>query len=47
MKTLVFFIWKRYEKYITVLFVVALLMVFLVLLIYTMPGYISEKIING
>lgn len=47
MKTFVFFIWKRYKKYIIVLFVVALLTVFLVLLIYTMPGYISEKIING
>ncbi|XP_027328813.3 fer-1-like protein 4 [Anas platyrhynchos] len=47
MKTFVFFIWKRYKKYIIVLFLVALLTVFLVLLIYTMPGYISEKIING
>uniref|UniRef100_A0A669R3E2 C2 domain-containing protein n=1 Tax=Phasianus colchicus TaxID=9054 RepID=A0A669R3E2_PHACC len=47
MKTFVFFIWKRYKKYIVVLVVVALLTVFLVLLIYTMPGYISEKIING
>ncbi|OPJ82667.1 fer-1-like protein 4 [Patagioenas fasciata monilis] len=47
MKTFVFFIWKRYKKYIIVLFLVALLTIFLVLLIYTMPGYISEKIING
>ncbi|XP_054254903.1 fer-1-like protein 4 [Indicator indicator] len=47
MKTFVFFIWKRYKKYIIVLFIVALLTIFLVLLIYTMPGYISEKIING
>ncbi|KAJ7414853.1 Fer-1-like protein 4 [Pitangus sulphuratus] len=47
MKTFVFFIWKRYKKYIIVLFIVAVLTVFLVLLIYTMPGYISEKIING
>ncbi|XP_009327627.1 PREDICTED: fer-1-like protein 4 [Pygoscelis adeliae] len=47
MKTFVFFIWKRYKKYIVVLFVVAVLTIFLVLLIYTMPGYISEKIING
>nr|XP_013816978.1 PREDICTED: fer-1-like protein 4 [Apteryx mantelli mantelli] len=47
MKTFVFFIWKRYKKYIIVLFIAAVLTVFLVLLIYTMPGYISEKIING
>ncbi|XP_014816680.1 PREDICTED: fer-1-like protein 4 isoform X1 [Calidris pugnax] len=47
MKTFVFFIWKRYKKYIIVLFIVAVLTIFLVLLVYTMPGYISEKIING
>uniref|UniRef100_A0A663E1U9 C2 domain-containing protein n=1 Tax=Aquila chrysaetos chrysaetos TaxID=223781 RepID=A0A663E1U9_AQUCH len=47
MKTFVFFIWKRYKKYIIVLFIVTVLTIFLVLLIYTMPGYISEKIING
>ncbi|XP_063260879.1 fer-1-like protein 4 isoform X2 [Prinia subflava] len=47
MKTFVFFIWKRYKKYIIVLFIVTLLTIFLVLLVYTMPGYISEKIING
>ncbi|XP_075624908.1 fer-1-like protein 4 isoform X2 [Balearica regulorum gibbericeps] len=47
MKTFVFFIWKRYKKYIILLFIVAVLTIFLVLLIYTMPGYISEKIING
>ncbi|XP_038015241.1 fer-1-like protein 4 isoform X4 [Motacilla alba alba] len=47
MKTFVFFIWKRYKKYIIVLFVVTVLTIFLVLLVYTMPGYISEKIING
>ncbi|XP_010021877.1 PREDICTED: LOW QUALITY PROTEIN: fer-1-like protein 4, partial [Nestor notabilis] len=47
MKTFVFFIWKRYKKYIIVLLIVALLTIFLVLLIYTMPGYISEKIISG
>uniref|UniRef100_A0A8C8AJK5 C2 domain-containing protein n=1 Tax=Otus sunia TaxID=257818 RepID=A0A8C8AJK5_9STRI len=47
MKTFVFFIWKRYKKYIIVLFIVAVLTIFLILLIYTMPGYISEKIING
>ncbi|XP_050838192.1 fer-1-like protein 4 isoform X3 [Serinus canaria] len=47
MKTFVFFIWKRYKRYIIVLFVITVLTIFLVLLVYTMPGYISEKIING
>ncbi|XP_077043465.1 fer-1-like protein 4 [Agelaius phoeniceus] len=47
MKTFAFFIWKRYKRYIIVLFVVTVLTIFLVLLVYTMPGYISEKIING
>ncbi|RLV92857.1 hypothetical protein DV515_00013628 [Chloebia gouldiae] len=47
MKTFMFFIWKRYKRYIIVLFVVTVLTIFLVLLVYTMPGYISEKIING
>ncbi|XP_071311537.1 fer-1-like protein 4 [Agelaius tricolor] len=47
MKTFAFFIWKRYKRYIIVLFVVTVLTIFLVLLVYTMPGYISKKIING
>uniref|UniRef100_A0A8C3XGV3 C2 domain-containing protein n=1 Tax=Cyanoderma ruficeps TaxID=181631 RepID=A0A8C3XGV3_9PASS len=47
MKTFVFFIWKRYKRYIIMLFIVTVLTIFLVLLVYTMPGYISEKIING
>lgn len=47
MKTFVFFIWKRYKKYIIALLIIAILTVFLVLILYTMPGYISEKIING
>uniref|UniRef100_A0A8C3Y454 C2 domain-containing protein n=1 Tax=Catharus ustulatus TaxID=91951 RepID=A0A8C3Y454_CATUS len=46
-KTFVFFIWKRYKRYIIMLIVVTALTIFLVLLVYTMPGYISEKIING
>uniref|UniRef100_A0A8C4YEP4 C2 domain-containing protein n=1 Tax=Gopherus evgoodei TaxID=1825980 RepID=A0A8C4YEP4_9SAUR len=47
MKTFIFFIWKRYKKYIIALVIIAVVTIFLVLLLYTMPGYISEKIING
>uniref|UniRef100_A0A8D0DJR1 C2 domain-containing protein n=1 Tax=Salvator merianae TaxID=96440 RepID=A0A8D0DJR1_SALMN len=47
MKTFVFFIWKRYKKYIIALLIIAIVTIFLVLILYTMPGYISEKIING
>ncbi|XP_053551406.1 fer-1-like protein 4 [Bombina bombina] len=47
LKTFVFFIWKKYKKYIIALLIIAILTVFLVLILYTMPGYISEKIING
>ncbi|XP_075033605.1 fer-1-like protein 4 [Mixophyes fleayi] len=47
LKTFIFFIWKRYKKYIIALLIIAILTVFLVLILYTMPGYISQKIING
>ncbi|XP_056404371.1 fer-1-like protein 4 [Hyla sarda] len=47
LKTFVFFIWKKYKKYIIALLIIAILTVFLVLILYTMPGYISQKIING
>ncbi|KAM8947023.1 fer-1-like protein 4 isoform 2-T2 [Pelodytes ibericus] len=47
LKTFIFFIWKRYKKYIISLIIIAILTMFLVLILYTMPGYISEKIING
>ncbi|MEE6514103.1 hypothetical protein FKM82_022101 [Ascaphus truei] len=47
LKTFVFFIWKNYKKYIIALVIIAILTVFLVLILYTMPGYISQKIING
>uniref|UniRef100_G1KWU1 C2 domain-containing protein n=1 Tax=Anolis carolinensis TaxID=28377 RepID=G1KWU1_ANOCA len=47
MKTFIFFIWKRYKKYIIALLIIAIVTIFLVLILYTMPGYISEKIING
>ncbi|XP_075702523.1 fer-1-like protein 4 [Rhinoderma darwinii] len=47
LKTFVFFIWKKYKKYIIALLIIAILTIFLVLILYTMPGYISQKIING
>ncbi|XP_069508332.1 fer-1-like protein 4 [Ambystoma mexicanum] len=47
LKTFIFFIWKRYKKYIIALLIIVILAVFLFLILYTMPGYISEKIING
>ncbi|XP_044155415.1 LOW QUALITY PROTEIN: fer-1-like protein 4 [Bufo gargarizans] len=47
LKTLVFFIWRNYKKYIIALVIIAILTIFLVLILYTMPGFISEKIING
>uniref|UniRef100_A0A670XR08 C2 domain-containing protein n=1 Tax=Pseudonaja textilis TaxID=8673 RepID=A0A670XR08_PSETE len=34
-------------KYIIALLIIAIVTIFLVLILYTMPGYISEKIING
>ncbi|KAM3922750.1 fer-1-like protein 4 [Leptodactylus fuscus] len=47
LKTFVFFIWKKYKKYIIALVIIAILAVFLFLILYTMPGYISQKIFNG
>ncbi|CAJ1079021.1 fer-1-like protein 6 [Xyrichtys novacula] len=40
-------IWRNYKKYIIAALVLLILTVFLVLLFYTMPGAISNKIING
>ncbi|XP_035244550.1 fer-1-like protein 4 [Anguilla anguilla] len=47
MKTFIFFIWKKYKKYIIALLVLALLTMFLVLILYTLPGQISQLIVNG
>ncbi|XP_043946076.1 fer-1-like protein 4 [Protopterus annectens] len=47
MKTCVFFIWKRYKKFIIAFLILVILALFLSLIIYTMPGYISQKIISG
>ncbi|XP_029468634.1 fer-1-like protein 4 [Rhinatrema bivittatum] len=47
LKTFIFFIWKKYKKYIIALLIIIILTIFLFLILYTMPGYISQKIING
>ncbi|XP_035390396.1 fer-1-like protein 6 [Electrophorus electricus] len=40
-------IWKNYKKYIIIAFVLLILALFLVLLFYTMPAAISNRIVNG
>uniref|UniRef100_A0A3P8UW27 C2 domain-containing protein n=1 Tax=Cynoglossus semilaevis TaxID=244447 RepID=A0A3P8UW27_CYNSE len=40
-------IWQNYKKYIIIALILLILTVFLVLLFYTLPGAISQKIING
>ncbi|MGH0182986.1 UNVERIFIED_CONTAM: hypothetical protein FKN15_010929 [Acipenser sinensis] len=45
--TFVFFIWKKYKKYIIALLIIVVLALFLALILYTLPGQISQKIING
>ncbi|XP_048878815.1 fer-1-like protein 4 [Brienomyrus brachyistius] len=47
MKTFVFFIWKKYKKYIIALLILAILTMFLALILYTLPGHISQLIVNG
>ncbi|XP_043565934.1 fer-1-like protein 4 [Chiloscyllium plagiosum] len=47
LKSFVFFIWKNYKWYIIGLLVIAILALFIFLILYTMPQFISEKIING
>ncbi|KAG9353405.1 hypothetical protein JZ751_018000 [Albula glossodonta] len=47
MKTFVFFIWKKYKKYIIAFVILAILTLFLVLILYTLPGQISQLIVNG
>ncbi|MGH0152742.1 UNVERIFIED_CONTAM: hypothetical protein FKN15_022842 [Acipenser sinensis] len=47
LKTFVFFIWKKYKKYIIALLIIVVLALFLALILYTLPGQISQKIING
>uniref|UniRef100_W5MHL5 Fer-1 like family member 4 n=1 Tax=Lepisosteus oculatus TaxID=7918 RepID=W5MHL5_LEPOC len=47
MKTFIFFIWKKYKKYIIALVVLVILALFLFLILYTLPGQISQLIVNG
>uniref|UniRef100_A0A4W3JUH3 Fer-1-like protein 4 n=1 Tax=Callorhinchus milii TaxID=7868 RepID=A0A4W3JUH3_CALMI len=47
LKSFVYFIWKNYKWYIIGLLILAILVIFIVLILYTMPQFISEKIING
>uniref|UniRef100_A0A8C3JQU8 Fer-1 like family member 6 n=1 Tax=Calidris pygmaea TaxID=425635 RepID=A0A8C3JQU8_9CHAR len=46
-KCLYHLIWRNYKKYIIIGIILLLLVVFLVLFIYTLPGAISEKIVLG
>ncbi|XP_078093137.1 fer-1-like protein 4 isoform X2 [Mustelus asterias] len=47
LKSFVYFIWKNYKWYIIGLLVIVILALFIFLILYTMPQFISEKIING
>uniref|UniRef100_A0AAV2MM10 C2 domain-containing protein n=1 Tax=Knipowitschia caucasica TaxID=637954 RepID=A0AAV2MM10_KNICA len=47
MKTFVFLIWKNYKMYIIGLLVLAVLTLFLVLVVYTLPQNISALMVNG
>ncbi|TMS06604.1 Fer-1-like protein 6 [Larimichthys crocea] len=40
-------VWRSYKKYIIIALVVLITMLFLALLFYTLPGAISQKIVNG
>ncbi|KAG3273644.1 fer-1 like family member 6 [Ictidomys tridecemlineatus] len=46
-KCLYHLIWKNYKKYIIIGFILIILIVFLVLFIYTLPGAISRRIVVG
>ncbi|XP_078275356.1 fer-1-like protein 4 [Rhinoraja longicauda] len=47
LKSFVYFIWKNYKWYIIGLLILVILALFIFLILYTMPQFISEKIING
>uniref|UniRef100_A0A3B3RE10 Fer-1 like family member 6 n=1 Tax=Paramormyrops kingsleyae TaxID=1676925 RepID=A0A3B3RE10_9TELE len=40
-------VWKNYKKYIIIAFVLLISALFIALLFYTLPGAISQKIVNG
>ncbi|KAK2501375.1 hypothetical protein MC885_007462 [Smutsia gigantea] len=46
-KCLYHLIWKNYKKYIIIGFILIILIIFLVLFIYTLPGAISQRIVVG
>ncbi|XP_069567394.1 fer-1-like protein 4 [Brachyistius frenatus] len=47
LKTFIFLIWKKYKKYIIALAILVLLILFLGLLIYTMPQQITALLVKG
>lgn len=40
-------VWRSYKKYIIIAVVVLVTALFLALLLYTLPGAISQRIVNG
>ncbi|KAM9410752.1 fer-1-like protein 4 isoform 2-T2 [Pholidichthys leucotaenia] len=46
-KTFIFLIWRNYKKYIIALVIIAILTLFLVLILYTIPQQISALIVKG
>nr|XP_005479778.1 fer-1-like protein 6 [Zonotrichia albicollis] len=46
-KCLYHLIWRNYKKYIIIGIILLILVIFLVLFIYTLPGAISERIVKG
>nr|XP_030122517.3 fer-1-like protein 6 isoform X2 [Taeniopygia guttata] len=46
-KCLYHLIWRNYKKYIIIGIILLILVIFLVLFIYTLPGAISERIVTG
>ncbi|KAG2467304.1 FR1L6 protein, partial [Polypterus senegalus] len=40
-------IWGRYKKYIIIAFIILILTLFIALLLYTLPGAITHRIVNG
>ncbi|KAK0146183.1 Fer-1-like protein 4 [Merluccius polli] len=47
MKTFIFFIWRKYKKYIIALIILAILTLFVGLIVYTLPEQISALLIKG
>ncbi|XP_054984301.1 fer-1-like protein 6 [Sorex araneus] len=46
-KCLYHLIWRNYKKYIIIAFILIVLIIFLVLFIYTLPGAISRKVVGS